>query len=101
MANDDEPDAMTIEYELSSHVDRMKKDKDTLATCPGLLERLRQYVKDERNKQKWCPECYITKKPGDCSNPYLEEWLPRGKKALYKCCKCGLKVEALRHGPSV
>ena len=97
MSNDDEPDVQTIEVALSLRVDRMKGDKDALATFPCLLERLRQYVKDGGSeKKKWCPDCYITKKPEDRSNPYLEELLPRGKNAFYKCGKCGLEIEALR-----
>ena len=96
MSNDDERDVMTIEDELSLHVDRMKRDKDALATFPCLLERLRQYVKDRGSKKRWCPDCYITKKPEDRSNPYLEQLLPRGKNALYKCGKCGHEIEALR-----
>ena len=98
MSNDDEPDVQTIEVALSLRVDRMKRDKDILATCPGVLERLSQYVKDggSEKKKKWCPDCYITKTPEDRSNPYLEQLLPRGKNALYKCGKCGLEIEALR-----
>ena len=90
------PDVMIIEDELASRAEKLKWDKKAIATCPGLHECLSQYVKDRGNEQRWCPDCYITKKPEDRSNPYLVKLLPLGKNALYKCGKCGLEIEALR-----
>ena len=97
MSNDDKRDVMTIEFELSSHVEKLKWDKDALATFPCLLERLRQYVKDRGSKKRWCPDCYITKEDEECSNPWVESWHQNGiKHALYECRKCGFTIKALR-----
>ena len=87
------PDMLTIEDELDSRADELKRDKEAIAAFPDLRERLSQYRKNKGPKRKWCPDCYITKKTETLGPP-----MPSGEqRASYTCGKCKRTYEVDRY----